>query len=347
MKKKSRFLQTPIEPFAVEAGLSATKSSRGWTHLLPGPTSPPHIGLAEDAPGRRDDLHGDGGSAVGGRLAPGGRPPDPSSLRRLSGVDWREPLPRSARDARAAPCTSDRRTRTMRRWPKSASIACTTPTRAKKSSSPTTTGSRILRPRSRRGRSPPEFLHLLGGHLWKTTNRTDSTAACQRADFLPGHRRLFDRNGLAGASEGARRRSHRHHRRHRRIGEPRDPPAADGIGRPWWRCPRTSSTRRAYRPSSTATRSAATATPCKSSPTCRISAARRVELRRGKWGKLATDSARVSVQADATTADPLQRSRHHGAAAREADRAGLHPGRPRDDGRRSDRSQRTLRRGSE
>src|SRR6476660_7495 len=74
------------------------------THLLPGP-QPRHRtpDLAEDAPGRRDDFHGDGGSAVGGRLAARGRPPDPSSPRRLSGVDWREPLPRSARDTRAAP----------------------------------------------------------------------------------------------------------------------------------------------------------------------------------------------------------------------------------------------------
>ncbi len=59
------------------------------------------------------------------------------------------------------------------------------------------------------------------------------------------------------------------------------------------------------------------------------------------WGKLATDSARVSVQADATIALPLLASalaQHRAAAAGPAAAAGLHAGVARHDGRRPDRS---------
>ncbi len=67
------------------------------------------------------------------------------------------------------------------------------------------------------------------------------------------------------------------------------------------------------------------------------------------WGKLATDSARVSVQCDATIALPLLLSAL--AATRSAAAGGqketrVHPGRPCHDGRRPDRSVRALR-GSE
>ena len=67
------------------------------------------------------------------------------------------------------------------------------------------------------------------------------------------------------------------------------------------------------------------------------------------WGKLATDSARVSVQADATIALPLLASALAAtappilAAPQEAD---LHAGVARHDDRRRDRSTRSLR-GSE
>ena len=67
------------------------------------------------------------------------------------------------------------------------------------------------------------------------------------------------------------------------------------------------------------------------------------------WGKLATDSARVSVQADATIALPLLAQRagdDRAAAAGRAQEAGLHPGVARHDDRRPDRSARPLR-GSE
>ena len=106
----------------------------------------------------------------------------------------------------------------------------------------------------------------------------------------------------------AARRPHRRHRRHHRVGEHRHPPAA--------RRPRscsaaarrrTSSIRPACRRSSSTTASAATSTRCRSSPTCRTSAARRgSSLEEAQsWGKLATDAEQVTVHADATLALPL------------------------------------------
>ena len=88
----------------------------------------------------------------------------------------------------------------------------------------------------------------------------------QRADLLPGDRRFVDRHGaVAGAPEEGRRRLHRHHRRHRRVGEPGDPAPANGVGRPRRRhAEELHQPGAACRPSSTATRSAAIATRCRS-----------------------------------------------------------------------------------
>ena len=104
MKKKSRFLQTPVEPFAVEAGLTADEvlarmerisfqgrnlatAHRIWQKML------------------QDDVTifmGMAGALSRRRPPADRRAPDHQSLRRLSGLDRREPVSRPARNARPA-----------------------------------------------------------------------------------------------------------------------------------------------------------------------------------------------------------------------------------------------------
>ena len=153
MKKRSRFLQVPIEPFTVEPELKADEHAReDGAHLLPGALARHRASrLAEDARRRRDDLHGHGRRAQRRRSADGRRLSHRAPLHRLPGLDRRQPLSRPARDARAAPLSRLRASRTTRRWPTIASIACTTPTPAKRSSATTTCGLATSSPTSSHG----------------------------------------------------------------------------------------------------------------------------------------------------------------------------------------------------
>src|ERR1700688_782542 len=135
-KKTSPFLQTPIEPFVVEAGLTADQiiarmerisfqgrnlatAHRIWQKML------------------EDDVTIFLGMA--GALSAGGLRLIVAHLIANRYVDCL--VSTGARHA-VSDTTLDRRWPTTRRWPKSASIACTTPSPAKKSSSTTTTGLR-------------------------------------------------------------------------------------------------------------------------------------------------------------------------------------------------------------
>ena len=149
----------------------------------------------------------------------------------------------------------------------------------------------------------------------------DRRLSRQRADLLPGDRRLVDRHGpVAGAAA-------------RQPAPATSTSSATSSSRRTWssagRGPRrscsaaarrrTSSTRRACRPSSTAPRSAATATRCRSSPTCRTSAARpaRASRRRRAGASCRPIRRRVSVQCrrDDRPAAAGQRARDDRAAA--------------------------------
>ena len=109
----------------------------------------------------------------------------------------------------------------------------------------------------------------LGGHLWNETGSNGILTAAYRAGvpiFCPA---IADSSIGMGLSQGRHKRPgsglHRHHRRHRRVGEPRHPPAAHGQRRARAAERRkTSSTRPACRPSSSARLSADIDTHCKS-----------------------------------------------------------------------------------
>ncbi len=226
---------------------------------------------------------------------------------------------------------------TMPRWPRSGSIASTTRYASEEeffeNDNWIADFAATLEPRPYTTR---EFLYLLGGHLWTTTGarrHPDRRLPRQRADLLPGDRRLVDRDGpVAGAAEEVRRRPHRHHRRHRRVGEHGHPPAADRVDRP-----RRRHAEELHQPGERAGRvlqpgrSAATGTRCRSSPTCRTSAAppARASRRRRAGASWPPTRRKVSVQADATIALPLLASAladDGPAAAGPAQAAGLHPG---------------------
>jgi deoxyhypusine synthase len=110
-----------------------------------------------------------------------------------------------------------------------------------------------------------EFLHLLGGHLWKTTNREGILTAAFRANvpiFCPA---IADSSIGMGLSQARQKIPGTGHidiigdiveSANLVIRRPRTASVVLAAA-----CARTSSTRRAW-PSSTATRSAATATPC-------------------------------------------------------------------------------------
>ena len=139
--------------------------------------------LAEDARRRRDDLPRHGGRAERRRPAPGRRPPDQPTA---TSTAWSRPARTSTTTSTkpaASATTSARRTPTMPRWPRSASIASTTRSPARRNSSRTTTGSptsrATLEPRPYTTR---EFLYQLGGHLWKTTGRDGILTAAYRAN---------------------------------------------------------------------------------------------------------------------------------------------------------------------
>ena len=156
MKKKSRFLQTPIEPFMVETWPEGGRARRAdGANLVSGPQSRDRASrLAQDARRRRDDFSRHGRSAERRRPAPGRRSSHRQSLRRLPRLDRRQPVSRPARDARAAALHRIGRMPTTRRSPRTGSIASTTPTRARKSSSATTTGSPTSRSPSSRAPTP-------------------------------------------------------------------------------------------------------------------------------------------------------------------------------------------------
>src|SRR6476661_6544502 len=134
MKKKSRFLQTPVEPFVVESGLTAddilsrmerisfqgrnlATAHRVWQRML------------------EDDVTIFLGMA--GALSAGGLRLIVAHLIQHRYVDCL---------VSTGATTSDRRRQTMRPWRRIGSTGCTTHSPAKKSLSATTTGS----PRSRR-----------------------------------------------------------------------------------------------------------------------------------------------------------------------------------------------------
>ena len=157
----------------------------------------------------------------------------------------------------------------------------------------------------------------------------------QRADLLPGDRRLVDRDGpVAGATEGSRASATS---TSSATSSSRRTSSSAGRG-PRRSCSaaarrRTSSTRRACRPSSTARRSAGTATRCRSSPTCRTSAARRgrASRKRRAGASSPTDSAKVTRPG----------RRHHRPAAARVARSPERPRRCwRGAGSRSSRSRR-------
>ena len=163
---------------------------------------------------------------------------------------------------------------------RSRSIASTTPTPARKSSSTTTTGSPTSRRRSSRGPTRrASSCTCSAATCGTTTGRDGILTAAYRANvpiFCPAIADSSIGMGLSQArQQDGRRRPHRHHRRHRRVGEPGHPAAADGVGRARRRHaeelhqPGERAGRVLQRP-----RSAGTATRCRSSPTCRTSAAR-------------------------------------------------------------------------
>ena len=271
MKKKSRFLQTPIEPFVVEAGLTADQVLARMERIsFQGRNlATAHRDLAQDAAGRRHDLSRDGRRAVGGRPAAGRRAPDSAPLRRLSRLDRREPLPRSARNARPA---SLRRIAARRRR-----RAGGRPHRPRLRHLRERRGVLLERRVDRRLRvhARDAQLHDAGVPLparrppledHRARGDSDERVPRQRPDFLPGDCRLVDRHGpVAGAAEESR-------------APATSTSSATSSSRRTWssagRGPRrsssaaarrrTSSTRRACRRSSTATRSADTATRCRS-----------------------------------------------------------------------------------
>ena len=238
MKKKSRFLQTPVEPFAVEPGLTADQvlarmerisfqgrnlatARRVWQKMLEDDVTI-FLGMA-------------GALSAGGlRLIVAHLITQP--LRRLPRLDRRESVSRPPRNARPAPLhrlAARRRCRARRRShrPRLRHVR-----RARKSSSATTTGSptspRTLEPRAVHDARVPVPARRPPVEHDRARRHPDGGLPRQRADLLPGHRRLVDRHGpVAGAAEAGRRRPHRHHRRHRRVGEPHHPPAAHGVGR--------------------------------------------------------------------------------------------------------------------
>ena len=357
MKKKSRFLQTPIEPFAVEAGLTADEvlarmerisfqgrnlatAHRIWQKMLQDDVTI-FLGMA---------------GAVGRRPAPDRRAPD---LATATSTAWCRPARTSITTCTkraASATTSARRTPTTPRWPRTASTACTTPTRARKSSSPTTTGSptspSTLEPRPYTTR---EFLHLLGGHLWKTTGRDGILTAAYRANvpiFCPA---IADSSIGMGLSQARQKKAGAGHidiigdiveSANLVIRRPRTASVVLGGGTPKNFINQASVQAEFYSDEVGGHRYAlqiVTDVP-------HFGGASGSSLEEAQsWGKLATDSARVSVQADATIALPLLASALATTAPpllAPAQDAGIHPGRPRHDGRRPDRSQRALR-GSE
>ena len=219
----------------------------------------------------------------------------------------------------------------MRRWRTKGSTASTTPTPARRSSSATTTGLPTSPPRSSRAPyTSREFLYLLGGHLWTTTGRDGILTAAYRANvpiFCPAIADSSIGMGLSQARQNeAGRRLHRHHRRHRRVGEPGHPASADRLGGA-----RRRHAEELHQPGERAGRvlqrsqvgghryalQIVTDVP-------HFGGASGSSLEEAQsWGKLATDAAQVTVQADATIALPLLASalaEHRAAAARRAAR---------------------------
>ena len=209
------------------------------------------------------------------------RASDRASLRRLPRLDRRQPVPRSARDARPPPLHRIAARERRAAAGAIASIASTTPTRAKRNSSRTTNGSR----RSPDARAPavhvarvplPARRASLGGDR----QRRDPDGGAYRASvpiFCPAIADSSIGMGLSQArhrdpAAGPRRCDRRHHR----VGEPGDPPAAHRVGRA-----RRRHAEELHQPGDRAggvlrrRGSAGTATRCRSSPTCRTSAARR------------------------------------------------------------------------
>ena len=123
------------------------------------------------------------GALSRGRPAPDRRPPDRSTATSTASSRPAPTCTTTCTKRAASATTSDRRTPTMPRWRTSGSIASTTPTPAKRSSSRTTTGLPTSRRRSSSGPyTSREFLYLLGGHLWKTTGADGILTAAYRAN---------------------------------------------------------------------------------------------------------------------------------------------------------------------
>ena len=196
-----------------------------------------------------------------------------------------------------------------------------------------------------------EFLHLLGGHLWKTTGRDGILTAAYRANvpiFCPA---IADSSIGMGLSQARQKKAGAGYidiigdiveSANLVIRRPRTASVVLGGGTPKNFINQASVQAEFYSDEVGGHRYAlqiVTDVP-------HFGGASGSSLEEAQsWGKLATDSARVSVQADATIALPLLASALATTAppllAAPQD-AGIHPGRPRHDGRRPDRSQRAL-----
>ena len=200
-----------------------------------------------------------------------------------------------------------------------------------------------------------EFLHLLGGHLWKTTGRDGILTAAYRANvpiFCPA---IADSSIGMGLSQARQKKAGAGYidiigdiveSANLVIRRPRTASVVLGGGTPKNFINQASVQAEFYSDEVGGHRYAlqiVTDVP-------HFGGASGSSLEEAQsWGKLATDSARVSVQADATIALPLLVERagdDRAAAARQRVKTGVHAGRPRHDHRRPDRSVRALR-GSE
>ena len=200
MKKRSRFLQVPIEPFTVDPEVKADELLEKMERISFQGRS---LGVAHRVWQKMlaDDVTIFMGMA--GALSAGGLRMVVAYLIEHRYIDCLVStganLYHDLHETRGRTITSAPHVSMTRRSPTIASTASTTPTPAKRNSATTTCGLAISSPRSNSGPiRRVSFSIVLAAHLWKETQQNGIlTAALSRgrADFLPGDCGFVDRHG--------------------------------------------------------------------------------------------------------------------------------------------------------